>query len=136
MRIVDLWDGERYAWAPTGWPDTDFHHDGKRIADGRLMTLEGRPNRSGARSFVGFGLRAHDPETGEVSFELDSQTRETHSSDPSIEENPLVHGTSKMGVHRDANRSRKGSTHAISIEALASNEARINGRQPNRAHAR
>ncbi|MEQ1571371.1 MAG: hypothetical protein ABMA64_37430, partial [Myxococcota bacterium] len=73
LRIVDVWEGERYAWAPRGWEQVVFHHDGKRVADGRSMTLELRENVAGAVTFDGFGLRLHDPATGEVSFDYDSQ---------------------------------------------------------------
>jgi hypothetical protein len=73
IRTIDLWDGETYAWAPPGWEDLTFHHDGKRIDDGRLMTLEIRDNSEGYADWDGFGLRIHDPATGAVDFEYDSQ---------------------------------------------------------------
>jgi hypothetical protein len=73
IRTIDLWEGETYAWAPPGWETTEFHHDGKQIADGRLMTLEIRENSEGGDEWDGFGLRIHDPATGEVDFDYDSQ---------------------------------------------------------------
>jgi len=73
IRVLDMWDGELYAWAPDGWQDTVFHHDGKRIADGRLMTLEIRENSVGNNDWDGFGIRVHDPDTGVVDFEFNSQ---------------------------------------------------------------
>ncbi len=73
VRIVNLWEGETYAFAPVGWQDTEFHHDGKRLADGRLMTLEIRENTRGNDSWDGFGLRVHDPATGTVDFDYNSQ---------------------------------------------------------------
>jgi hypothetical protein len=75
VRMVDLWDGEVYAWAPEGWETTTFHHDAKRIADGRLMTLETKWNSSVELddAWEGFRIRAHHPDTGVVDFDFDSQ---------------------------------------------------------------
>ncbi len=73
IRVLDMWEGELYAWAPDGWQDDVFHHDGKRIADGRLMTLEIRENFAGGDDWDGFGIRVHDPDTGVVDFEFNSQ---------------------------------------------------------------
>ncbi len=74
IRIHDPWDGEQYAWAPEGWEETTFHHDAKRIADGRLMTLEDQQNTDGADAWEGFRIRVHDPLTGVVDFDFASQT--------------------------------------------------------------
>ena len=38
--MVDLWDGEVYRSDLPGWRSTFYHHDAKRIADGRILTLE------------------------------------------------------------------------------------------------
>jgi Arylsulfotransferase (ASST) len=73
VRILDLWEGETFAFAPAGWQTEEFHHDGKRIADGRLMTLEIRENSAGASNWDGFGLRIVDPATGNVDVDFDSQ---------------------------------------------------------------
>lgn len=72
--IIDPIEGETYAWGPPGWEQETFHHDGKRIADGRMMTLEIRENSEGFDSWDGFGLRLHDPATGDISFDFDSQS--------------------------------------------------------------
>jgi len=74
MRVVDLWDGETYAFAPQGWQQDEFHHDGKRIDDGRLMSLEIRANQLGQNSWDGFGVRVVDPATDLVEVDIDSQT--------------------------------------------------------------
>ncbi|MCB9684604.1 MAG: aryl-sulfate sulfotransferase [Alphaproteobacteria bacterium] len=73
VRILDMWDGVTYAFAPNGWQQNEFHHDGKRIRDGRLMTLEIRRNTRGTQSWDGFGLRLIDPTTNQVDWEYDSQ---------------------------------------------------------------
>lgn len=73
VRQVHLFDGEVYAFAPTGWEQTVFHHDAKALPDGRLLTLEQRENRKGPHVWTGFGIRAHDPVTGVVDLDLDSQ---------------------------------------------------------------
>ncbi len=73
VRILDLWDGERFAFAPKRWEELQFHHDGKRVADGRLMTLERRRNDAGDDTWDGFGIRVIDPATGEVHLDYDSQ---------------------------------------------------------------
>jgi outer membrane protein assembly factor BamB len=75
-RQVDLYDGEIYDSA-VALPDVDgalFHHDGKQLADGRLLTLEEVPIDDGAGgSFDGFRVRRVDPATGAVDFEYHSQ---------------------------------------------------------------
>jgi len=73
IRIVDMWEGELYAWAPEGWEETTFHHDAKRIADGRLLTLEDTQNTTDGDTWEGFRIRIHDPTTGIVDFDFDSQ---------------------------------------------------------------
>lgn len=73
IRRVSLWDGETYAWAPPGWQQEQFHHDGRQIDDGRLLTLEIRENSQGKTTWDGFGIRLHDPVTGLVDFDYDSQ---------------------------------------------------------------
>jgi len=74
IRVHHLWDGELYAWAPEGWEEIVFHHDGKRLADGRLLTLENRINSANGDIWEGFRIRVHDPVTGRVDFDFDSQT--------------------------------------------------------------
>ena len=74
IRMHDLWEGELYAWAPDGWEETTFHHDAKRIADGRLLTLEDQQNTADGDTWEGFRIRAHDPTTGIVDFDFGSQT--------------------------------------------------------------
>lgn len=73
IRAVDLWDGETWAFAPPGWEQEEFHHDGKQLADGRMLTLEIRENAVGGASWDGFGLRVVDPTDGSVDWEFDSQ---------------------------------------------------------------
>jgi hypothetical protein len=73
IRRISMWDGETYAWAPANWQNTEFHHDGKQIADGRLLTLEIRENERGGENWDGFGIRLHDPVTGTIDFDYDSQ---------------------------------------------------------------
>jgi len=75
-RLVDLYDGEVYDSAQ-GIPDyeqTQFHHDGKRVADGRWVTLEEVTVRGPSGSaFRGFQTRIVDPELDEVVMTYDSQ---------------------------------------------------------------
>jgi len=47
---------------------TTFHHDGKQIADGRILTLETETNTIQGTSFEGFAVRLHDPSTGIISW--------------------------------------------------------------------
>jgi hypothetical protein len=70
-RIVDLWEGDRYV-SPS-WPRSLYHHDAKRLRDGRLLTLEATTDASGSAVWSGFAIRAHDPTSGVVSLELASQ---------------------------------------------------------------
>lgn len=72
-RTVDLWDGETWAFAPPGWANEEFHHDGKQLADGRIMTLEIRENSGGGQTWDGFGIRVVDPVTNTVDIDFDSQ---------------------------------------------------------------
>lgn len=74
---VDLFDGVQYAWAPEGWENERFHHDGKRVEDGRWISLMDRDNTTtepGGLTWLGFGIRMHDQDTGEISWDFDSQT--------------------------------------------------------------
>jgi hypothetical protein len=73
-RRVSLWDGETWAFAPAGWEGEEFHHDGKMLEDGRILTLEIRPNQVGRDEWDGFGMRVVDPATDTVEWEFDSQT--------------------------------------------------------------
>jgi len=74
-RILDLWLGETYASEQL--PDasnTWFHHDGKMLDDGRILTLEMQDTYDGDRLFEGFAVRLHDPITGVLSWEYVAQT--------------------------------------------------------------
>ncbi len=71
--VVDLWDGEVYKASMPDWASYKYSHDAKRIADGRLLSLQLVPNRVGRDDFDGFGIRLHDQATGAVEFELNSQ---------------------------------------------------------------
>ena len=74
-RIVDLFDGEIYDSAEA-LVDVDqgaFHHDGKQLPDGRLLTLEEEAVEADGFSFLGFRVRRIDPETGIVDFDYRSQ---------------------------------------------------------------
>ena len=74
-RQVDLFDGEVYD-AAAAMPDvgqSDFHHDGKQLADGRLLTLEEVTIENGLIDFLGFRVRRIDPATDTVDFDYHSQ---------------------------------------------------------------
>ncbi|MEN0068282.1 MAG: aryl-sulfate sulfotransferase [Myxococcota bacterium] len=74
-RKVDLYDGEVYDSADA-MPDvatSEYHHDGKQLPDGRLLTLEEEPVATGFGSFTGFRVRRIDPNTNTVDFEYSSQ---------------------------------------------------------------
>ncbi len=65
-RQVDVFLGEVYDSA-SSLPDyayTTFHHDGKQLADGRILTLETETNTIEGWSCEGFAVRLHDPSTG------------------------------------------------------------------------
>jgi len=74
-RIVDLWEGEQYAsdFLPDA-TNTWFHHDGKMLDDGRIVTLEADTTNYLGTDFEGFAVRAHDPVTGVLSWEYRAQT--------------------------------------------------------------
>lgn len=51
-----------------------FHHEGRQVADGRLLSLEVRTvTQSGGGTFDGFGVHLVDPQTDEVTFDWTSQ---------------------------------------------------------------
>jgi hypothetical protein len=85
VRQVDVFLGEVYDSA-TSLPDyasTIFHHDGKQIADGRILTLEAVTDTIDVTSFEGFAVRLHDPATGELSWRYASeQALEAKELDP------------------------------------------------------
>ena len=60
LRILDLWDGMSYM---TDLPDPGwfYHHDGKEVFTGDLLTLESVDNNVGDMWWEGFRLRLHDP---------------------------------------------------------------------------
>lgn len=71
--VVDLWDGTETPAAMPPWEDEMYHHDGKRLPDGRLLGLQAVANHVGPVTFEGFGVRTFDPATGAVEVVLDSQ---------------------------------------------------------------
>lgn len=74
-RAVDPFAGEVYDSASTlsDYASTVFHHDGKQLADGRILTLESQTNWDGPLSFEGFEVRVHDPSSRTVSWSYNSQ---------------------------------------------------------------
>lgn len=72
-QLVSLWDGVVDGFDPAGWNREEYHHDGKLLPDGRFLSLEIRENRAGNTTWDGFGIRAQDLKTREVTFEYDSQ---------------------------------------------------------------
>lgn len=75
-RKLDLFDGQVYdsALAMPDVGDSEYHHDGKQLADGRLLTLEEVEVRGGDGDwFTGFQVRRVDPVTNLVDFTYDSQ---------------------------------------------------------------
>lgn len=74
-RKVDLWDGEVYDSASSlpDWEVVSFHHDGKMLPDGRILTLEDHEVHVGRDVMDGFAVRVHDPATGLVSWEYTAQ---------------------------------------------------------------
>jgi len=74
-RRVDVW-GETLADVADVLPDaatSGFHHDGKRLADGRYLTLEAETVDGPTQSFTGFRVRAVDLESGTVDLDWRSQ---------------------------------------------------------------
>ncbi|MBX2801311.1 MAG: aryl-sulfate sulfotransferase [Myxococcales bacterium] len=73
-RLIDLYDGEIYDSADD-LPDTEtsaFHHDGKWLPDGSLLTLEETPVKTPGAQFQGFSIRRIVQGQG-VDFHYDSQ---------------------------------------------------------------
>lgn len=86
-RVVDLYDGEVYDLA-AALPDAEtsaFHHDGKRLADGRFATLEETEVEGRRGSFQGFRVRLVDAEAGRVDT--------TYSGQRALDEGHLPSGT-------------------------------------------
>ena len=74
-RRIDLYDGEIYDSADA-IPDVNgsaFHHDGKQLPDGRMLTLEEVDVDTGGGTFQGFRVRRVDPVTNTVDFDYHSQ---------------------------------------------------------------
>jgi hypothetical protein len=71
--FVDLWAGDTYATAFPGWHHTRFSHDAKRLPDGRVLTLDYRDAVAEGLSWLGVGVRLHDPLTDTVLYDLDGQ---------------------------------------------------------------
>lgn len=87
-RLVDLYEGEVYdtADAIPDYATTLFHHDGKRVADGRWATLEEVQLRAPSGGwFKGFQTRLVDPDTNEVVT--------TYNAQRAIDEGHLPGGT-------------------------------------------
>ncbi len=74
-RRIDLYDGQIYdsADAIADVNDSAFHHDGKQLPDGRMLTLEQVPVDVGQGTFDGFRVRRIDPVTNTVDFDYHSQ---------------------------------------------------------------
>ncbi len=53
---------------------TDFHHDGKQIASGEILTLEYSQNHTATANWRGFTLRTFDPASGDQTWEWKSQS--------------------------------------------------------------
>jgi hypothetical protein len=70
---VDLWAGDTYTTAFPGWDQTRFSHDAKLLPDGRLLTLDYRTATAEDQSWMGVGVRLHDPQTDTVLYDLDGQ---------------------------------------------------------------
>jgi hypothetical protein len=62
--VVDLFEGELFKTTFPGSSDVTFHHDGKQIADGRMLTTE----ESLEQDWASFQLRLVDTETGSVDW--------------------------------------------------------------------
>lgn len=74
-RLLDLYDGEIWD-SGSAIPDVEssaFHHDGKRLWDGRWATLEAVQVLGEESSFGGFQVRILDPETNTVASTYDAQ---------------------------------------------------------------
>ncbi|MEQ1564235.1 MAG: aryl-sulfate sulfotransferase [Myxococcota bacterium] len=72
-RLVDLFDGEIYDSAAAMPGLGEYHHDGKMLPDGKLLTLERVDVEGDFGTFDGFQVRRIDPATDTVDFVYDSQ---------------------------------------------------------------
>lgn len=73
VRLVDVSGVETYATSFTGSSDLYFHHDGRVLDDGRILTLTHSDNVDEAgNSWIGFGLQIHRPGVG-LEWSWDSQ---------------------------------------------------------------
>ncbi len=72
VTATSLWDGAAPADVPD-WEQRVFHHDGKRLDDGRLLLLDSVPNEAGSADWTGFRVQLFDPVTGKVDLDVNSQ---------------------------------------------------------------
>jgi len=75
VRAVDVWEGPQVVASPEGWEGIEFHHDGKRLPDGRLLTLEERWNTDADATtrWKGFGARLLAADGSTPRLDIDSQ---------------------------------------------------------------
>lgn len=72
-----------------GSAEATFHHDGKRLVDGRFLTLEAVPNSDRGRTWTGFALGRWDPLTGGLDWSWSSQQAvDAGRLDPGTGSNP------------------------------------------------
>ncbi len=72
-RIIDLMGQELYRTVFEGSEAEYFHHDGKQLDDGRIMTLTWGTDRQGESEWTGFRVQVHEPSTGELQWTWGSQ---------------------------------------------------------------
>lgn len=65
-----------------------FHHDGKRLADGRYLTLSMESNSADGVSWLGFGIGRYDPNLGELDWAWNSQAAADQGALPSGQDDP------------------------------------------------
>lgn len=76
-RVLDVFGGAVVYDVATDLPDAAeslFHHDGRVLADGRLLTLEERPHLNDRKQTVrAFAVRIVDPASGTVDFDYHAE---------------------------------------------------------------
>jgi len=70
--LTDPWDGAQWSFAAPEAPFVQFHHDGKRLPDHTVLTLEQYLHVE-EDTWDGFRIRGIDPETDTVFLDVSSQ---------------------------------------------------------------
>ncbi len=72
-RLIDLDGATLYETAFAGSDGLVYHHDGKLLSDGTVLTLTESEDTAGGATWTGFAVQDHDPATGALRWSWTSQ---------------------------------------------------------------